>query len=189
MPGSMEDVEIQNKPSSYEIKMNLGIPLTKSGSGSGGGDQITGNAFDDMGDADYKNFKVRGGAFYNQDGTPKTGDVFITGENIPSSIKSALNAGGIDPKFLIQGVNAKVKDGQIETISNKLIGTVTRQAMEGVYQPKVDTEPLKGQKLKFADKDKPTKQSGKHALPAGKPRTVKQNGHTYTWNEQTGNYE
>lgn len=29
----------------------------------------------------------------------------------------------------------------------------------------------------------------KHPLPAGKPRTVKQNGHTYTWNEQTGEYE
>lgn len=30
---------------------------------------------------------------------------------------------------------------------------------------------------------------GKHPLPAGKPRTVKQGGNTYTWNEQTGQYE
>lgn len=28
-----------------------------------------------------------------------------------------------------------------------------------------------------------------HPLPAGKPRTVKQGGHIYTWNENTGNYE
>lgn len=161
MPGSMEDVEIQNKPSSYEIKMNLGIPLTKSGSGSGGGSgQTLGNALDDMGDGEFKNFRIKDGAFYNADGSPKTGDVFIAGEFVPSSVKSALNAGGIDPKFLIQGVNAKVKDGQIVSISNKLIGTVTRQAMEGVYQPKTDTEPLKGNRLRFADKDAPKQQSG-----------------------------
>jgi hypothetical protein len=29
----------------------------------------------------------------------------------------------------------------------------------------------------------------KYPLPAGKPRTVKQGGFTYTWNEQTGEYE
>lgn len=29
----------------------------------------------------------------------------------------------------------------------------------------------------------------KHPLPSGKPRTVTQNGYTYTWNEQTGKYE
>lgn len=28
-----------------------------------------------------------------------------------------------------------------------------------------------------------------HPLPTGRPRTVKQGGHTYTWNDQTGNYE
>jgi hypothetical protein len=29
----------------------------------------------------------------------------------------------------------------------------------------------------------------KHPLPTGKPRTVKQNGHIYTWSEESGNYE
>jgi hypothetical protein len=29
----------------------------------------------------------------------------------------------------------------------------------------------------------------KHPLPAGKPKTVQQGGHTYTWNEATGQYE
>ena len=33
------------------------------------------------------------------------------------------------------------------------------------------------------------KAAAKFPLPSGKPRTVAQNGYTYTWNEQTGNYE
>lgn len=35
----------------------------------------------------------------------------------------------------------------------------------------------------------PKKTQKKYPLPEGKPRTVKQNGYTYTWNENTGNYE
>jgi hypothetical protein len=34
-----------------------------------------------------------------------------------------------------------------------------------------------------------TKKKAKFPLPAGKPRTVSQNGYTYTWNDQTGSYE
>lgn len=157
MPGSMEDVEVQNKPSSYQIKMNLGLPLTGRGGTGGGSGETQGNAFDDMKDAEYGNFNVKGGYFYNKDGTPKSGKVFITGSEIPTSIRTALNAGGIKPEMLIKGVDADVKDGVIQSISNKLIGTVTRQAMEGVYQPKADTEPQKGPKLKFADKTSPKK--------------------------------
>ncbi len=118
--------------------------------GAGGGGLTKGNAFDDIGDEDFGKFKFSDGAVYNSDGSPKTGEIFITGDKIPSSIKTALNSGGIDPKLLIGGVNAKVKDGKIESISNKAIGTVTRQAMEGVYQKKADTEPLKGDHLEFA---------------------------------------
>jgi hypothetical protein len=33
------------------------------------------------------------------------------------------------------------------------------------------------------------KSTGQYPLPAGKPRTVKQGGYTYTWNEVTGQYE
>jgi hypothetical protein len=40
---------------------------------------------------------------------------------------------------------------------------------------------------------KPASRTGsggtKYPLPKNKPRTVKQNGHTYTWNEKTGAYE
>jgi len=113
------------------------------------GGTTSGNAFDDIPDTDFKGFSVKGGMFLNADGTPKNGNVFITGEVIPSSIKSALNAGGIDAKLLTNGVDAVIKDGKIQSVSNKKIGTVTRDAMENVYQRKFDTEPLKGEHLKF----------------------------------------
>lgn len=110
----------------------------------------TGNGFDDIKDATYKNFYSKGGVFYNNDGSPKTGEVFITGSELPATVKSALKAGGIDPNYTIAGVNATVKDGKIQSISNKLIGTVNRESMEGVYQPKMDTE-RKGEHLSFQE--------------------------------------
>ena len=48
----------------------------------------------------------------------------------------------------MKGVNAKIKNGRIESISNELIGSVSRSDMEGIYQPKFDTE-RKGEKLVF----------------------------------------
>jgi hypothetical protein len=42
--------------------------------------------------------------------------------------------------------------------------------------------------LKGVQSKQETKKA-KYPLPAGKPRTVKQGGFTYTWNEQTGEYE
>ena len=139
------------------------IALNRSGVGGGG--VARGNAFDDLADADFKNFRIKSGLFYDNDGNLKSGAVFITGNVIPASVRSALNAGGIDDKYLTGGVNAVVKDGKIQSISNKLIGTVTRGMMEGVYQRKLDTEPLKGQKLEF-DKD------GKPKPPSNKMVTV-----------------
>lgn len=37
--------------------------------------------------------------------------------------------------------------------------------------------------------EKASSSKSKHPLPAGKPRQVIQNGHTYTWNEEIGDYE
>jgi hypothetical protein len=37
-------------------------------------------------------------------------------------------------------------------------------------------------KVKYGEKKK-------YPLPEGKPRTVKQDGYTYTWSEETGKYE
>lgn len=42
----------------------------------------------------------------------------------------------------------------------------------------------------FAPSAPTKKQSAtKHPLPKGKPKTVQQNGHTYTWSEETGSYQ
>lgn len=122
---------------------------TNVNTGSGGGaSKIKGNVMDGMQDADWGKFKTEGGRFYNQDGTPKNGEVFITGENLPANIKSVLKAGGVDPLFLMQGVKAKIKDGLMVSISNEQIGSVSREDMEGIYQPKFDTE-RRGESLVF----------------------------------------
>jgi len=117
--------------------------------------QTQGNAFDDIPDGDYGTTVVKDGAIYDKEGNPKNGVVFIKGDRVPASVKAALKAGGINPDMLIGGVNAEVKDGKIVAMSNKNIGTVSRQSMEGVFQPKADTEPLKGQKLQFAEGSTP----------------------------------
>jgi len=134
--------------------------------------QMAGNAFDMMPDADYKNFNIRGGYIYNKDGTPytTTGGTFISGEAIPAVIISALKSGGIDTKYLTRGVNAVVKDGVIQSISNKSIGTITREAMEGVYQKKMDTE-RKGESLNFqpAKPGQPKKKTYKGLDKNGNP--------------------
>jgi hypothetical protein len=155
------------KPSAQEIRINLTgspyAPRAARGSGSGGeGSGDSGNAFDGMGDATFKNFKVKDGAFYNNDGSPKNGKVFITGDRLPSAVKSALKAGGIDPTYLIKGVEAEIVDGKIASISNKLIGTVSRGDMQNVYQPKMDTE-RKGENLNFGNNGK--------AKPTDKPKS------------------
>lgn len=128
--------------------------------------QATGNALDGLDDADFDTFKVQGGVFYNKDGTPKNGNVFITGDKIPTDVKSVLKASGIDPDLLIKGVDAKVVNGVVQSISNKFIGTATRNSFSGVFQKKFDTEPLKGSPLQFSNPQKasPTKNNKRPPL-------------------------
>lgn len=140
-----QDKELAFQRAQVNINLNKG--------GDGGGRQV-GNAFDDFTDADFGNFYTKGGVFYNKDGTPKEGKIFITGAVVPGTVRSALKAGGFDIADLNKGVDAELKNGQIVSISNKKIGAITRQSMEGVYQPKMDTE-RKGEHLNFNDKSKP----------------------------------
>ena len=141
---TLKEVQVQKAAPAPRVTVNV----NGSGRDNNGGGKITGNVLDGMQDEDYGNFYVKSGAFYNKDGTPKEGTVFISGENLPTNIKSVLKAGGIDPNYLMKGVNAKIKNGRIESISNELIGSVSRSDMEGIYQPKFDTE-RKGEKLVF----------------------------------------
>lgn len=122
--------------------------IASRGGGNNETGKTTGNVFDDFPDTEFKTVKVVNGIWYNADGTPKNGTLFITGENIPSSVRSVLKSGGIDANALNVGVTAVVKDGQIESISNKGIGTVTRSAMQGIYQPNYDKE-RRGENLNF----------------------------------------
>lgn len=124
---------------------------------------VSGNAFDDLADNNFKNFDISGGVFYNKDGTPKSGTVFLSGQYIPATVKSALKVGGIDPDYLIGGVDAVVENGRIKSISNQAIGTITREAMEGVYQRKMDTERKSEPKLEFSGGKGGTKPSGAYS--------------------------
>lgn len=148
-------------PPVYHNRTSINMPGNNNNSGGGGG-KIQGNVLDGMQDRDWGNFKTEGGKFYNKDGTPKTGEVFITGEFLPTSVKSVLKAGGIDPNYLMEGVNARIENGVVKSISNGLMGSVSREDMEGIYQPKFDTE-RKGESLKF-----PNSNISTTPKPAGK---------------------
>lgn len=140
-------------------KINMANSMKKIAANKVGqaGNVATGNAFDDFEDAEFGNFNVKGGVFYNKDGTPRDGEIFITGNVLPGSVRSALSAGGIDDQLLNKGVTATIKDGKLQSISSPKIGTITRGTMEGVYQRKMDTEPLKGKPLQFKE-DTPQKE-------------------------------
>lgn len=154
-PKEYEDIKAKTQ---YTQSMISGRQSAKVTSGV-----PTGNAFDEFKDDDYGNFKVKDGVFYNKDGTPKNGSIFITGDVLPTSVRSALKAGGIDPTSLNRGVDATVQDGKITSISNKRIGTITRDVMQGVYQLKLDTEPKTGKHMEFSKPTTPTIPSYKMA--------------------------
>ena len=155
------------------------IYISQSGNQPQVGNMPVGNAFDDLADYDFGKFQIKDGVFYNPDGTPKNGNVFITPAVIPSSVKSALKSGGLDPDDLNRGVDAVIQDGKIQSISNKNIGTITRAAMGGVYQPKMDTEPLKGQKLQFGG-------GSKSQTPKNTTYTIKGKNYTLAQLEKMG---
>lgn len=114
-----------------------------------------GNAFDSMEDNKYQNFDVKGGAFYNKDGSIKGSDkpeqVFVTKDQLPAVIPSILKANNINPFLIGQGVTATIKDGKIQSIENPKIGVIDRGTMENVMQRKYDTEPLKATHLQFSN--------------------------------------
>ena len=147
--GQEQEVNYSQMLSDRKMMVAFNSALIASrGGGNNETGKTTGNVFDDFPDTEFKTVKVVNGIWYNADGTPKNGTLFITGENIPSSVRSVLKSGGIDANALNVGVTAVVKDGQIESISNKGIGTVTRSAMQGIYQPNYDKE-RRGENLNF----------------------------------------
>lgn len=65
----------------------------------------------------------------------------------------------------------------------RLIGTLPEIGVNIGKQPNTKA------KVEVVENANSKKQSQKYPLPSGKPKTVKQNGYTYTWNESTGKYE
>jgi len=151
--------------------------IASRGGGNNEVGKTTGNVFDDFPDTEWGNMKVIKGVWYNPDGSPKTGETYLKGALIPSSVRSVLKAGGIDEKALNAGVNIRINNGQIESISNKGIGTVTRKAMEGVYQPKFDTE-RKGENINFPGGGESANSISIKDVPAG-TKLQQKNGKYY----------
>lgn len=115
--------------------------------------------------------------------------MFLRGQAIPAPLMSALRAGGIDPALLSKGVDAVMKDGVIQSVSNKHIGTITRQSMAGVYQPKMDTEPKYRNQLQFGGGKGQQAQGGYSDLQSGtyngKKVTIGKKGDKW-YNTKTG---
>ncbi len=144
---------------------NVRPPVTHSRSyttvnvgGGSGASKVKGNVLDGFPDVQTQSgARFEGGMYYDKDGNPGSGTVFLTKEYMPALLGGVLKASGIDPENLSEGVNVKVKDGVVVSISNSQIGNVTREEMENVYQRKFDTEPLKGSPLSFPE---PKQKSG-----------------------------
>lgn len=99
-----------------------------------------------------------------------------------------------DGKYVVPsypGISSKGRRDHIpiETFKNEVAQSwLPKKQAASVIEDEVDID--------FGDDDEveesvqmSTPQGKTHPLPAGKPRTVKQGNYTYTWNEQTGQYE
>lgn len=155
--------------------------------GNGVGQNGSGNALDAMPDVVKENYFIQGGTWYNKNGSPVDtggGQTFISKQEIPATWLSTLKSGGLPIDKIRDGVYATIKDGKIQSIYNKQIGTVTRQQMEGVYQKKMDTEPLKGTPLQFGQNGQ--KKTWKHsATGAGGKKAFSDDG--INWFDENGN--
>ena len=92
-----------------------------------------------------KDKKIVDGVVMTKDGSPYTGEVFLTKETLPSSIYTALKAGGLKKEQVSanKGFNAYVKDGRVMILKDKVLGSIDRQTMQD-YQLKWNTENPKG---------------------------------------------
>lgn len=146
-----KDKDIDYAQRLYDKKMMAAFNSALIASRGGGNNETgktTGNVLDDFPDTDFGTMKVVNGQWYDKDGNPKSGQVFLKGEFVPASLRSVMKSGGIDPNVLNLGITVTIKDGKIVSFSNKAAGTVTRESIEGMYQPKYDSE-RKGENMNF----------------------------------------
>lgn len=82
---------------------------------------------------------VDNGSVSDKDGNPYNGEIYISTENLPTSIKTVMKAGGIDIGG--RGMNFIVEDGEIKAAKTKK-GLADRNAIRN-YQEKWNTESAK----------------------------------------------
>jgi hypothetical protein len=136
---------VDNKPSTFEIKANLGIPYYKpSASGSGGGDggsSTRGNEFDRIDLSKY--------------GSPQNGRIDgLPAADLPYQVQAILKSAGID---VSDATNFKLElvDGQVQSITpitrKKEGKRIDRVDMENA-QKKWNAEPIKSAQPKFGER-------------------------------------
>lgn len=131
------------------------------------------------------------------------GDVFLSkslmrGNNEPDKIY-VTKEGKVWPIFYkyttemdknknpIKGTSVVQKNDKGDAIIDEdLSQPMTRNQTKIVLGYKGQTKKQLGKTMAAGNKKSETEN---HPLPSGKPRTVKQGGHIYTWSESSGNYE
>jgi hypothetical protein len=113
------------------------------GAGRGQGEQAQGLVLDEIGKtAPLKlqngQYTVENGNVSDSQGNPYNGEIYVSRENLPTSLKTIMKAGGID---IGKGVNFVVEDGVIQAAKTKQ-GITDRNAIWN-YQQKWNTESQK----------------------------------------------
>lgn len=111
----------------------------------------------------------------------------------PDELRFSKDFGTVTPIFLEHYVDQKTGARLPEVVKNTKTGEA--EVMKDLSKPILEPEFKERWKKEimgagaYGKTLKNKKSSATHPLPPGKPRTVVQGGHTYTWNDQLGNYE
>ena len=132
----------------------------------------SGNAFDEVPNVSLKSGgKIENGSVYDKNGNLYNGEIALKGEHLPASVITVLGKGGISiPPG--KNVTVRVLNGQIQSIKPEGKNEINRQFMQN-EQLKYNTEPQKGQQMKFGATDE-KQQSKKTYTYKGKSYTEDQ---------------
>lgn len=119
------------------------------GTGGGAAEQGEGLVLDEIGNVTPLElaggkYVVENGSVSDKEGNPYSGEIYVSKENLPTSLKTIMKSGGIE---IGKGANFVVKDGEIQAIKTKQ-GIANRKTIRN-YQLKYNTEPAKGEQLSF----------------------------------------
>ena len=148
------------------------------GMGGGAGAEGEGLVFDEIGkisplELAGGKYVVENGSVSDKDGNPYNGEIYVSKENLPTSLKTIMKSGGIE---VGKGVNFIVKDGVIQAAKTKQ-GITDRNTIWN-YQQKWNTEsakaPQPGWGATIAEAAKGVYNKAKAAItPKPKPSGIK----------------